>query len=130
MDFDWDSFWGLIWYSLVIFAFIAYLLILFNIIVDLFWRDHKTSGWLKAIWVVFLIVFPYLTALVYLIARGRGMAERAREAAQSAQRQTDEYIRQAAGRSPAQEIADAKNLLETGTITQAEFDTLKAKALS
>ncbi|BBZ02335.1 membrane protein [Mycolicibacterium chitae] len=130
MDFDWDSFWGLIWYSLVIFAFIAYLIILFNIIVDLFWRDHKTSGWVKAIWVIFLIVFPYLTALVYLIARGKGMAERARESALSAQQQADDYIRQAAGRSPAQEIADAKNLLETGTITQAEFDSLKAKALS
>ncbi len=130
MDFDWDTFWGLIWYSLVIFAFIAYLLILFNIIVDLFWRDHKTSGWVKAIWVVFLIVFPYLTALVYLIARGKGMADRARESALSAQQQADDYIRQAAGRSPAQEIADAKNLLETGTITQAEFDSLKAKALS
>lgn len=100
MDFDWDSFWGLIWYSLVIFAFIAYLIILFNIIVDLFWRDHKTSGWVKAIWVIFLIVFPYLTALVYLIARGKGMAERARESALSAQQQADDYIRQAAGRSP------------------------------
>lgn len=130
MEFDWDSFWGLVWYSLVIFAFIAYLLILFNIIVDLFWRDHKTSGWVKAIWVIFLIVFPYLTALVYLISRGKGMAERARDSAVSAQRQTEDYIRQAAGRSPAQEIADAKNLLETGTITQAEFDALKVKALA
>lgn len=79
MHFDWDSFWGLLWYSLVVFAFIAYLIILFNIIVDLFWRDHLTSGWLKAVWVIFLIVFPYLTALVYLIARGDGMALRARK---------------------------------------------------
>ncbi|MDY6996970.1 MAG: hypothetical protein SW019_10260 [Actinomycetota bacterium] len=125
----WNTFWDFLWTTIVIFAFIAYLLILFNILVDLFWRDHKTSGWIKAIWVVFLIVLPYLTALVYLIARGKGMAERAREQAMQAKRDTDDYIKQAAGRSPAQEIADAKNLLETGTITQAEFDALKAKAL-
>ncbi len=130
MHFDWDSFWGLVWYSLVVFAFIAYLIILFNIIVDLFWRDHKTSGLVKAIWVVFLVVVPYLTALVYLIARGNGMALRAREAASAAKQQTDDYIKQAAGRSPSQEIADAKGLLEAGTITQSEFDSLKAKALS
>lgn len=130
MHFDWDAFWGLVWYSLVIFAFIAYLIILFNILVDLFWRDHKTSGWVKAIWVVFLVVFPYLTALVYLITRGRGMALRAQRAASEAKLETDKYIREAAGRSPAQDIADAKGLLEAGTITQAEFDALKAKALS
>ena len=129
MHFDWDSFWGLVWYSLVVFAFIAYLMILFNIIVDLFWRDHKTSGIVKAVWVVFLVVVPYLTALVYLIARGNGMALRAREAATAAKQQTDDYIKQAAGRSPSQEIADAKALLEAGTITQSEFDSLKAKAL-
>ncbi|GFM16894.1 MULTISPECIES: PLDc_N domain-containing protein [Mycobacteriaceae] len=126
----WNTFWDFLWTTLVIFAFIAYLMILFNILVDLFWRDHKTSGWVKAIWVIFLIVLPYLTALVYLIARGKGMAERAREQAMAAKRETDDYIKNAAGRSPAQEIADAKNLLETGTISQAEFDTLKAKALS
>ncbi|MGB0961564.1 MAG: hypothetical protein ACPGVY_02575 [Mycobacterium sp.] len=125
-----DSFWDYFWSALVVFAFIAYLLILFNILVDLFWRDHKTSGWVKAIWVVFLIAVPYLTALVYLIARGQGMTERAREQALQAKEQTDDYIKQAAGRSPAQEIADAKTLMETGTITPAEFDALKAKALS
>ena len=125
----WNTCWDFLWTAIVVFAFIAYLMILFNILVDLFWRDHKTSGWIKAIWVIFLIVLPYLTALVYLIARGKGMAERAREQAMAAKRDTDDYIKQAAGRSPAQEIADAKNLLETGTITQAEFDTLKAKAL-
>ena len=126
----WNTFWDFLWTTLVIFAFIAYLMILFNILVDLFWRDHKTSGWVKAIWVIFLIVLPYLTALVYLIARGKGMAERARDQAMAAKRETDDYIKHAAGRSPAQEIADAKNLLETGTISQAEFATLKAKALS
>jgi len=96
----------------------------------LFWRDHKTSGWVKAIWVIFLIVFPWITALVYLIARGKGMTERARATAAAAKQETDSYIREAAGRSPAQEIADAKALLEAGTISQAEFDSLKAKALA
>ncbi|HEV7420743.1 MAG TPA: hypothetical protein VGO30_12970 [Mycobacterium sp.] len=125
----WHTFWDFLWSAIVIFAFIAYLMILFNILTDLFWRDHETSGWIKAVWVVFLIVFPYLTALVYLIARGNGMALRAREAAESAKRQTDDYIRHAAGRSPAEEIAHAKELLDAATISQAEFDSLKAKAL-
>jgi len=119
-----------LWSAVVIFAFIAYLMILFNILADLFWRDHKTSGWIKAVWVLFLIVFPYVTALIYLIARGTGMSERARDQALQAKQQTDDYIKQAAGRSPAQEIADAKALLEAGTITPADFDALKAKALS
>lgn len=126
----WSSFWSFLWSTIVIFAFIAYLMILFNILTDLFWRDHKTSGVVKAVWVVFLIVFPYLTALVYLIVRGQGMAERAREAAAAAKKQTDDYIRQAAGRSPAEEIGHAKELLDAGTISQAEFDSLKVKALS
>lgn len=125
----WDSFWDFIWYTLVIFAFIAYLMVLFNIITDLFWRDRETSGLVKAIWVVFLIVFPYITALVYLIARGKGMGERSRDASVAAKKDAEAYIREAAGRSPAQEIADAKSLLEAGTISQQEFDALKAKAL-
>ena len=127
---NWGSTWDFLWHFLIIFAWIAYLLVLFQILVDLFWRDHKTSGWIKAVWVVFLIVVPWLTALVYLIARGQGMSERAREAAQQAKKQTDDYIRQAAGRSPAEEIAHAKELLDAGTISQPEFDSLKAKALS
>ena len=125
----WDSFWDFIWYTLVIFAFIAYLMVLFSIITDLFWRDRTTSGLVKAIWVIFLVVFPYITALIYLIARGKGMAERSRDAAVAAKRDADAYIREAAGKSPAQEIADAKALLDAGTISQQEFDSLKAKAL-
>lgn len=128
---DWGSTWDFLWHFLIIFAWIAYLLVLFQILTDLFWRDHKTSGFAKAIWVILLIVFPWLTALVYLIARGNGMAERAREAAAAAKKQTDDYIREAAGRSPpAEEIAHAKELLDAGTISQSEFDALKTKALS
>ncbi len=106
---DWGSTWDFLWHFLIIFAWIAYLLVLFQILTDLFWRDHKTSGGVKAIWVIFLIVLPWLTAVIYLIARGKGMTERARQAAVAAQKQTDDYIRQAAGRSPAQEIADARS---------------------
>lgn len=126
---DWGPTWDFLWHFLIIFAWIAYLLVLFQILTDLFWRDHKTSGWIKAVWVVFLILLPWLTALVYLIARGQGMSERAQAAALAAKKETDDYIKQAAGRSPAQEIADAKALLDAGTISQAEFDGLKAKAL-
>ena len=127
---NWGSTWDFLWHFLIIFAWITYLLVLFQILVDLFWRDHKTSGWVKAVWVVFLILVPWLTALVYLIARGKGMTERAQAAALAAKKETDDYIRQAAGRSPAEEIAHAKELLDAGTISQPEFDSLKAKALS
>lgn len=126
---DWGPTWDFLWHFLIIFAWIAYLLVLFQILGDLFWRDHKTSGWVKAVWVIFLIVFPWITALVYLIARGRGMAARAQAAATAAKKETDDYIRQAAGRSPAQEITDAKALLESGAISANEFEALKAKAL-
>jgi hypothetical protein len=127
---NWGSTWDFLWHFLIIFAWIAYLLVLFQILTDLFWRDHKTSGWVKALWVIFLFLIPWLTALVYLIARGQGMSQRAREAAAEAKKQTDDYIKLAAGRSPAEEIAQARGLLEAGTISQAEFDSLKAKALS
>lgn len=127
---NWGSTWDFLWHFLIIFAWIAYLLVLFQILTDLLWRDHKTSGLAKAVWVVFLLVLPWFTALVYLVVRGRDMTARAREAAVAAKQQTDDYIRDAAGRSPAQEIADAKALLEAGTISQAEFDGLKAKALA
>ena len=127
---NWGSTWDFLWHFLIIFAWIAYLLVLFQILTDLLWRDHKTSGLAKAVWVIFLLVLPWFTALVYLIVRGRDMTERAREAAAAAKQQPDDYIRGAAGRSPAQEIADAKALLEAGTISQAEFDGLKAKALA
>ncbi|WAC53750.1 SHOCT domain-containing protein [Gordonia sp. SL306] len=125
----WDSFWDFIWYTIVIFAFVAYLMVLWFIITDLF-RDKKASGWLKAVWVVFLIILPYITAIVYLLVKGRGMSERQAEAAQQAKQATDSYIQSVAGKSPAEHIADAKGLLDAGTITQEEFDALKAKALS
>ncbi|UAJ80767.1 SHOCT domain-containing protein [Leifsonia sp. ZF2019] len=124
----WDNFWNIIWLFFWSFAFIAYLFALFSIISDLF-RDHKLNGWWKALWILFLIFVPFLTALVYLIARGPGMAERSQRDAKQAQSAADQYIRQVAGTSPADEIAKAKALLDSGTITQAEFDHLKSVAL-
>ncbi|WP_139415805.1 SHOCT domain-containing protein [Agromyces laixinhei] len=127
----WESFWDLIWWFVMAFAFIAYLFALFAIIGDLF-RDQKLNGWWKALWIIFLIFVPFLTALVYLIARGKGMAERSQKEYKQAQAATDDYIRQAAGTaaSPSDEIAKAKGLLDSGSINQQEFDLLKAKALA
>ena len=127
----WNSFGDVIWWFLWAFVFIAYLMALFAIIGDLF-RDHKLSGWWKAVWIIFLIFVPFLTALIYLIARGNGMAERSQKEAKQYQAATDAYIRQTAGAaaSPSDEIAKAKALLDAGTISQAEYDQLKSKALS
>lgn len=126
----WQSFWDIIWWTIWVFAFIAYLWAVIAIISDLF-RDHQLNGWWKAVWIIFLLFFPFLTALVYLIARGRGMAERAQRDAVQSRQATDEYIRQTAGASsPSDEIAKAKSLLDSGTITQQEYDLLKAKALA
>ena len=125
----WDNFWNIIWLFFWSFAFIAYLFALFAIIGDLF-RDHKLNGWWKALWIIFLIFVPFLTALVYLIARGPGMAERSQKEARQVQSATDDYIRTVASSSPADEIAKAKQLLDQGVITQEEFAHLKARALA
>ena len=124
-----ETFFQFIWLVIVSFAFVAYLIILFQIVTDLF-RDREQKGWHKAIWIVFLIVFPLITAVVYLIARGSGMATRQAAYVKQAQESTDSYIREVAGRSPAQEIADAKALLDAGSISAEEFEKIKAKALS
>jgi hypothetical protein len=125
------GFWDLLAWIFWVFVFVAYLMVVFSIIGDLF-RDDKLNGWLKAVWILFLIFVPFLTALVYLIARGKGMQERSIAQAQALQAAQQDYIRQTAGTaaSPADEVAKAKTLLDAGTITQAEFDALKAKALS
>lgn len=128
----WGSFWDIIWWFLWIFFFVVYLFALFAVIGDLF-RDRKLSGWLKALWIIFLIFVPFLTLLVYLIARGKGMAERSAREAGEMQKAQDAYIKSVAGgsaASPADEIAKAKALLDAGTITQAEYDALKARALA
>jgi heme/copper-type cytochrome/quinol oxidase subunit 2 len=124
-----SNFWDIVWLILSTFVFVAYLLVLFQIVVDLF-RDHELGGGFKALWIIGLIFLPVMTALVYIVARGRGMAERQRAAVQRAKTETDAYIRDVAGKSPADQIATAKTLLDAGTITQDEFARLKAKALA
>ncbi len=121
--------WDILATTFSIFFFIAYLLILFQIISDLF-RDHELSGFYKAIWILFLLFIPLLTSLVYLITRGKGMDQRYRASVQKSVSETNEYIRHVAGKSPAEQIADAKKLLDEGTITESEYQQLKTKALS
>ena len=124
-----SNFWDVVLLMVSSFLFVAYLLVMFQIVVDLF-RDHELGGGSKVLWVIGLIFIPVLTAIIYIIARGKGMAQRQQATLQKARAETETYIKEVAGKSPAQHIAEAKELLDTGTITQAEFDKLKAKALT
>ena len=125
------SFWELVWFIFIFFAFMAYLMVIFNVIGDLF-RDDTVSGWVKALWIIALIFLPFLTLLVYLIARGKGMAERSAKVMESARRAQDDYVRSVAGSgaSAPEQIAKAKELLDSGAITAEEFAALKSKALA
>ena len=124
-----SNFWDLIWLIFSAFMFVAYLLIMFQVITDLF-RDSELGGGSKALWLIALVFLPMLTALAYVLTRGRGMAERQRASLERSKADADAYIRQVAGKSPADQIADAKKLLDAGTISQDEFAKLKAKALA
>ena len=124
-----DKFWNFVGFFFWSFVFLSYLMVLVSVIGDLF-SDPKVSGGVKAIWMIFLVFLPFLTALVYLIARGSGMSERQEQRRQQYRGATDQYIKTVAGSSPSAEIADAKKLLDSGTITQAEYDRLKARALA
>lgn len=125
----WGSFGDLIWWFLSIFVLFAYIMAVFAVITDIF-RDHSLNGWFKAIWVVFLVFVPFLTVLVYLIARGRGMSERSAAQAKNIQAAQEAYIQQVAGVSPSEEIARAKQLYDDGTISAEEYERLKGLALS
>ncbi|HEX6874349.1 MAG TPA: SHOCT domain-containing protein [Nocardioidaceae bacterium] len=123
------TFWDVVWFIVITFAFVAYLMVLFSILTDLF-RDHALNGWWKAVWILCLIFFPFITALVYVIARGKGMAQRQAAGYEQAKKEQDAYIKQVAGEmSPADEIAKAKAMYDAGTISEAEYQSLKAKAL-
>lgn len=124
------NFGQFLWQIFVIFILISYLMILFQIIVDLF-RDKNLGGFSKAIWFIGLIFIPLLTALIYVIFRGRGMSQRQVAAVQEARAETEAYIRSVSGggKSAAEQIAEAKSLLDSGTINADEFNRLKAKAL-
>ena len=125
-------FLDVLWTMLVIFAWVIWFWLLITVFADLF-RRHDTSGGMKALWIVFVIVLPFLGVLIYLIANGTGMAERNMQQAQAQQASMDAYVRSVAsssGGGAADEIARAKQLLDSGAITQAEFDAIKAKALA
>lgn len=126
-----DSFWDFFWFVISFFFLMAYLVVMFQIITDLF-RDRETSGIVKAVWVFFLIMLPLLTALIYLVARGQKMNERSHAADQAARQSADDYIRSVSSdaTSPVAEIARAKSLLDSGAIQQEEYEHLKARALS
>ena len=114
---------------LAVFVFVAWIMVLFTILSDLF-RDHGLSGWGKAAWVLFLIFIPFLAALIYLIARGGGMRERSIAQQQEAKEQLDAYVRETAGGSGADELAKLSDLRDKGAITDEEFQRAKAKLLT
>lgn len=118
------SFWDVIWFITLSFLFFAYLMLLFSILADLF-RDHHLSGWVKALWVVCLLFFPFISALVYLISRGDSMAVRSATESISRQEAQNEYIRQVARVDTTSQLADAKRLLDQGAITDQEFADIK-----
>jgi ABC-type multidrug transport system fused ATPase/permease subunit len=121
-------FLNILWTMIVFFAWVIWIWIAITVLIDVF-RRHDIGGWHKALWVVFVIVVPFLGVLVYLISNHEGMAQRGAKQAEAQQKQLDDYVRQTAGGS-VDEIAKAKELLDAGTISQAEFDQIKQKALA
>jgi hypothetical protein len=118
------------WTMLIFFAFVIWIWILITVLIDIF-RRHDTSGFAKVLWIIFIIVLPYLGVFVYLIAEHKGMTERAIKQQEAAQSQMDRYVQSVAAQTdPAEQIAKAKGLLDSGTISQAEFDQIKQKALA
>jgi Na+-translocating ferredoxin:NAD+ oxidoreductase RnfE subunit len=118
-----------LWSLLIIFFMIMYFMILFSVVIDLF-RNHQMNGFVKALWIIALIFIPLISLLIYVIVYGRSMALRQQTAVVEAQQDQADYIKQVAGTSPADQIAQAQQLLTSGAISQEEFDKLKAKALS
>lgn len=117
-----------LWSLLLIFFMIMYFMILFSVVIDLF-RNHQMGGFAKALWILFLIFIPLISLLIYVIVYGKSMAERQQAAVVEAKQEQDAYIKQVAGTSPAEQIAQAQQLLNSGAISQDEFDKLKTKAL-
>jgi hypothetical protein len=123
-------FLNILWSMIIFFLWVAWIWMMILILSDVF-RRRDLSGWGKAGWVAFLIILPFLGALIYLIAQGDGMAERRAQDVQGQQAQMDDYVRSVAGSGgAAAEIDKAKQLLDSGAINQAEFEALKANALA
>jgi hypothetical protein len=114
---------------LEIFFFVVYFWILITILSDLF-RDHELSGWWKAVWVLFLVLVPMVTALIYLIVRGQGMRERAVREQADARKHFESYVRETAGASPVDELHKLADLKDRGAISDAEYERLKAKLVA
>jgi hypothetical protein len=132
MDTNITSFWEILLWSFWIFIWISAVMIWFRCVFDMF-SDKTLSGWGKAGWAIVLVFLPWIGALVYLIARGKSMGERQVAALSDAQARQEDYIKQVAAKgasSPADQIASAKSLLDSGAISQSEFEALKAKALA
>jgi hypothetical protein len=124
------SFWDVLWWMITFFAFVIWFWLLITVFADLF-RRHDTGGGAKTLWIIFIILLPFLGVFIYLISQGKGMAERSASQMQAAQAQQADYIKSVAGGGgAADEIDKAKKLLDSGAITQAEFDAIKAKALA
>jgi hypothetical protein len=123
-------FLDILWTTLIFFAWVIFIWIAITVLIDVF-RRHDLSGWGKAGWTVLIVILPWLGVLAYLIFNHDGMTQRRVQDAQASQKQFDDYVRTAAGSGgAASEIEKAKQLLDTGAITQAEFDAIKAKALA
>jgi hypothetical protein len=122
-------FLDVMWTMIVFFLWVLWFWLLFTVFADIF-RRHDISGWVKTGWLIFTIVLPFLGVFVYLISQGPGMNERNLERQKSQRAQFDEYVRETAGGGAAAEIDKAKSLLDSGAITQAEFDAIKQKALA
>ena len=121
-------FMDVLWSMIIFFFWVIWIWIVITVLIDVF-RRHDIGGWAKAAWVIFVVILPWLGVLVYLIVEHDGMRERSMSQAHAQRQQLDDYVRTTAGGS-AGEIAQAKELLDSGAITQAEFDALKAKALA
>ena len=121
-------FMDVLWSMIIFFFWVIWIWIVITVLIDIF-RRHDIGGVAKALWVIFVVILPWLGVLVYLIVEHDGMRERSVKQAQAQRQQFDDYVRDTAGGS-AGEIAKAKELLDAGTITQEEFDALKAKALA
>jgi hypothetical protein len=118
------------WTILVFFAFVVWLMILFTVLSDIF-RRHDTTGGTKVLWIIVIIVLPYLGTFVYLISQHTGMTERAQKQQKAAQTQFDQYVQSVAAKSdPTEQIAKAKDLLDRGAINDAEFEQIKRQALA
>jgi hypothetical protein len=122
-------FMDVLWSMIIFFFWVIWIWIVITVLMDVF-RRHDIGGFAKAAWVIFVVILPWLGVLVYLIAQHDGMRERSVKQAQAQQQQFDEYVRDAAGGGSVAEIAKAKELLDSGTISQAEFEAIKAKALA